>query len=152
MKITVYNGKRSSHVICKTNGQRLTVFPHSSVDIITDDEREIKFWQSQTQEVLTRYGLSISFDNEESNAVSVADGFVSPYAKQIAEQAQPQVKQQVKQIVEDSESNEGFYSEDELLQMDKEDLFNLCNNFGIKYRKNASVKTLVAQILEKAKA
>lgn len=149
MKITVYNGKRSNHIICKTNGQRLTVFPYSSVDIITDDEREIKFWQSQTQEVLSRYGLSVSFDVEESNSVSVADGFVSPYAKQIAEQSKPQVKQTAENK---SDSDNGFYSEDELLQMDKEDLFNLCNNFDIKYRKNASVKTLVAQILEATKA
>ena len=149
MKITVYNEKRTSHVICKTNGQRLTVFPYSSVSFITDDEREITFWKNQTTEVLSRYGLSVSFDVDESNNVSVADGFVSPYAKQIAEQAKPQAKQAVD---EKSDSDNGFYSESELLQMDKEDLFNLCNNFDIKYRKNASVKTLVAQILEATKA
>ena len=149
MKITVYNEKRTSHVICKTNGQRLTVFPYSSVSFITDDEREITFWKNQTTEVLSRYGLSVSFDVDESNNVSVADGFVSPYAKQIAEQAKPQAKQVVDVK---SDSDNGFYSESELLQMDKEDLFNLCNNFDIKYRKNASVKTLVAQILEATKA
>lgn len=149
MKITVYNEKRTSHVICKTNGQRLTVFPYSSVSFITDDEREITFWKNQTTEVLSRYGLSVSFDVDESNNVSVADGFVSPYAKQIAEQAKPQAKQAVDVK---SDSDNGFYSENELLQMDKEDLFNLCNNFDIKYRKNASVKTLVAQILEATKA
>jgi hypothetical protein len=149
MKITVYNEKRTSHVICKTNGQRLTVFPYSSVSFITDDEREITFWKNQTTEVLSRYGLSVSFDVDESNNVSVADGFVSPYAKQIAEQAKPQAKQAVDVK---SDSDNGFYSESELLQMDKEDLFNLCNNFDIKYRKNASVKTLVAQILEATKA
>ena len=34
------------------------------------------------------------------------------------------------------------------MKMDKEDLFNICDNFGIKYKRNNSVKTLVGLILE----
>ena len=149
MKITVYNHKRSSHVISKTNGQRLNIFPYSHVEFITDDEREIKYWKGLTKEALSKYGLSVSFGDDDSNNVSVADGFVSPYAKQIAEQYSNKPNESTTQ---ESEEDNGFYSKEELMQMDKEDLFNLCNNFGIKYRKNASVKALVAQILEKAKA
>ena len=49
----------------------------------------------------------------------------------------------IKSIAGDSDSK---YTEENLLKLSKEDLFNICDNFNIKYRKNNSVKTLVGLI------
>lgn len=168
MRIRVYNNNRSSHMISKTNGQRIMIYPKSYIDIETDDDREIRYWEKMVDVAPDKYGLTITV-SESDSIVSVADGFVSPYTKKMAEQVFNQeqktdndpVTDSVQSSVADVETSSsvqenldpeytGFYSEEELLAMDKEDLYNLCNNFNIPFRKNASVKTLVSKILEAA--
>lgn len=161
MEIYIKNNKSSNHSICRMNGQKINIKPKDFVIIDTDNEQEIRYWSSVKQESMNKIGITVSTDertiqhyitnNNDShivsdtniNSLSITDNTVSPVARQIAE------SYQTKKPVEknsDTTNDNGYYTEDQLLEMDKEDLINICNNFSIKFRKNSSVKTLVALI------
>ena len=73
----------------------------------------------------------------------MVDGFASP----IVEEESKTVIQENTEV----KQNDNPYSEESLLQLDKEDLFNICDNFNIKYKRSNSVKTLVNLILGSGK-
>ena len=136
MKITVFNKNKTPYTISKTNGVKLNIPPLGSVSFITDDDREMEYWSSRTPEYLNKYGLAVKFDSEIWQEVSATNSCVSEYSyEQIVEQEQ--------------DVQTSGYTEDQLLKMDKEDLFNICKNFDIPFKRNNSVKTLVKMILEK---
>ena len=127
MKIVIKNAKATGHTICRATGQKIQIKPNSYITIDTDEENEIRYWNEISPDILKRSGLIVITDDVEI--------------------------QELESKEKENDSNEktksdGFYSEQELLNMDKEDLFNICNNFGISYKKNNSVKTLVKLILE----
>lgn len=161
MKIAVKNLNNSNHTICMITGQRVTIAPKDYTIINTDDDREITFWTNLSRQNVQRYGLKLITSEEEiykleckknngSYDTSIVDGFVSPVARNIASASKrpdttigDNTAEQV-----DNNSSSMKYAEEELLQMDKADLFNLCDNFNISYKKNNSVKTLVKLLLE----
>lgn len=136
MKITVFNKNKTFYTISKTNGVKLNIPPLGSVSFITDDDREMEYWSSRTPEYLNKYGLAVEFDSEIWQEVSATNSCVSEYGYE--------------QIVgQEQDVQTSGYTEDQLLKMDKEDLFNICKNFDIPFKRNNSVKTLVKMILEK---
>jgi hypothetical protein len=164
MKIGIKNNNTFIHTVCRVNGQKIYIQPKSYIIIDTDNDQEISYWKNLKPDVAKSVGIEVVIDNikkltansndnihtestndSENIDVSIVDNFVSPVAKQIAESIMP--KQDDKDVSEAKEDS-GFYTEEQLLQMPKEDLFNICDNFNIKYRKNNSVKTLVNLILE----
>lgn len=139
MKITVYNKKSESHLISKTNGVLLNIQPFDSVSFITSDDNEINYWRRIQPTSLDRYGLDIEFDDgiwEEGVSFLNPDSCVSTVPK--VDKEQPIVTEQTT-----------GYTEESLMQMDKEDLLNICKNFDIPAKRNNSVKTLVSLIMEK---
>jgi hypothetical protein len=157
MKITIKNNNNYIHTVCRTSGQKIMIKPNDFVVIDTDNEFEMNYWQNLKKDVAKKVGIEVFIgdavslrssnnntesakDNFEYTNISIVDDAVSPIAKQIAESLMPDNKE--------SESNsDSPYSEEQLLQMPKDDLINICNNFNIRYRKNSSVKTLVKLIL-----
>ena len=140
MKITVYNKKSESHLISKTNGVLLNIQPFDSVSFITSDDNEINYWRRIQPTSLDRYGLDIEFDDgiwEEGVSFLNPDSCVSTNVSKV-EKEQPIVTEQTT-----------GYTEESLMQMDKEDLLNICKNFDIPAKRNNSVKTLVRLIMEK---
>lgn len=131
MKIVIKNTKGTGHTICRATGQKVHINPNSFVILDTEEENEIRYWENINHYVLDRSGLVVITDDVEIQKLETSkdDRIKKP------------------DIVGES-NNEEFYSEQELLNMDKEDLFNICNNFNISYKKNNSVKTLVKLILE----
>lgn len=166
MKIAIKNMKNSNHSICTTDGQKIIIGPKNFTIINTDKEREISYWTNiQNSKALSDVGLYVITDEEiihklESEPdktldrmnnpskvytdVSVADGFVSPVAKEIASSTYK--KSDILDTI--SDTTDSKYSEEHLLAMSKEDLFNICDNFNIKYKRNNSVKTLVKLLIE----
>jgi len=155
MKIAVRNLKNSHHTISRINGQVINIEPNSFIILDTDDEAEVQYWLNCDKKVLKRCGLSVVTDDRQINSlassvgvsikkdVSVVDGFASPI-----------VEEESKTVIKEStnvEQTDNPYSEESLLKMDKEDLFNLCDNFNIKYKRSNSVKTLVNLILGSGK-
>ena len=150
MRFSVTNLKDSSHTICRTNGSKITIQPKSFVILDTDNESEINYWRNVDKNILKKCGLDVitsdkdidSLQYENSNVVkdvSVIDGFASPMAEQTFSESQ-----------ENSPDSKN-YSEENLLKLPKEDLFNICDNFNIKYKRSNSVKTLVNLILGSGK-
>lgn len=137
MKITIYNKKDTYHLISKTNGQRLNIPPRGSVSFITNNDNEINYWRALTPEALQKYELGVAFDNEVWN--DVIDSMNSCVSDVYEVEEQPITTKQTQ-----------GYTEEYLMSLDKEDLFNICKNFDIPYKRNNSVKTLVKLILEKA--
>ena len=152
MRIGILNNNNHTHTVCRTNGTKINISAKSFVIIDTDVEQEINYWTNLSKTITDKIGISVltnesdilslelnkhTFSNDmKYTDVSVVGDSVSPIAKEIAESTKKQL------------SDDYFYTKEELLQMDKEDLFNLCDNFNIKYRKNSSVKTLANLILE----
>ena len=152
MRIGIVNNNNHTHTVCRTNGTKINISAKSFVIIDTDVEQEINYWTNLSKTITDKIGISVltnesdilslelnkhTFSNDmKYTDVSVVGDSVSPIAKEIAESTKKQL------------SDDYFYTKEELLQMDKEDLFNLCDNFNIKYRKNSSVKTLANLILE----
>lgn len=136
MKITVINKNTESYTISKTNGTKLNIPPFGSVSFITDDDREMEYWTSRPKEYFNKYGLAVEFDSEIWQEVSATNSCVSEYSYEQA-------------VVEQKQDVQIGYTEEQLLKMDKEDLFNICKNFDIPFKRNNSVKTLVKMILEK---
>lgn len=151
MKFAVKNLKDTPHTICRFNGQKVKIQPKEIITVNTDDVNEYNYWKSLKQEQLNLYGLDVILDEDQilkannSNYVdaSIVDGFVSPIAKEIASSTKVKVEEEV-----NTNTSDDTYTEENLMKMDKEDLFNICDNFGIKYKRNNSVKTLVGLILE----
>ena len=155
MKLAVVNLKKIYHTICGMGGKITVIHPNSYhiIDSI-DSEREYKIWSTMAETTLQKYGLRVILDEQEicsldsgisdtaNKDVSITDGFVSPVAKAIADSILPERKDSGKT------DDTGSFKESDLLQMDKEDLFNLCDNFNIKYKRNNSVKTLVNLLIE----
>lgn len=155
MKLAIVNLKNTDHTICG-NGGRITVIHPNSYHIVDSiySEREYKIWSTMQESVLQKYGLRVVLDEHEicsldsgisdtaNKDVSITDGFVSPVAKAIADSILPEHKDS------DKTDDTGSFKESDLLQMDKEDLFNICDNFNIKYKRNNSVKTLVNLLIE----
>lgn len=131
MKIVIKNARATGHTICRATGQRVHIAPNSYIIIDTDEENEIRYWCDINPNILEKFGLIVITDDVEIQELESK-------SKEDAQQDDTSVCIQ----------KDGFYSEQELLNMDKEDLFNICNNFGISYKKNNSVKTLVKIILE----
>lgn len=155
MKIAVRNLKNSHHTISRINGQIIDIDANNFVILDTDDEMEIQYWLNCNKSVLKRCGLAVVTDDRQIDSlassvgvpikkdVSVVDGFASPI-----------VEEESKTINKESTNVEQYdnsYSEENLMKMDKEDLFNICNNFNIKYKRSNSVKTLVNLILGSGK-
>lgn len=153
MRIAVVNRNNFNHTICRTSGQKIVILPKNYIILDTDNEQEINYWTSLKEDIANKIGIKVltnesdiialetgrhtqNADSMKYTEVSVVGDSVSPIAKEIAESTK-------KQLPDDY-----FYTKEELLQMDKEDLINICNNFNIKYRKNSSVKTLANLILE----
>lgn len=164
MKIGIKNNNTFIHTVCRISGQKIYIQPKSYIIIDTDNDQEINYWKNLKPDVAKSVGIEVVIDNikkltasgddtihtestndSENINVSIVDNFVSPVAKQIAESIMP--KRNTENVSEAKEDN-GFYTKEQLLQMPKEDLFNICDNFNINYRKNNSVKTLVNLILE----
>lgn len=151
MKFAVKNLKDTPHTICRFNGQKVKIQPKEIITVNTDDVNEYNYWKSLKREQLNLYGLDVILDEDQilkannSNYVdaSIVDGFVSPIAKEIASSTKVKVEEEV-----NTNTSDDTYTEENLMKMDKEDLFNICDNFGIKYKRNNSVKTLVGLILE----
>lgn len=153
MKLAIQNMKSSTHSICRTNGLKLAIPPGKYIIFDTEDEREFYYWSQLNYSVADRIGIKIISNETDINnipmeliyiksntcdTVSILDKSVSPVAEQIAKQTF---------VHDEPTKNNGSYTEEELLQMDKEHLMNICDNFGISYKKNNSVKTLVTLIL-----
>ena len=157
MKLAIVNLKDTDHTICLATGQRVVIGPkkYHLVDS-SESERDYSIWFNMSPENVARYGLKVVTDEIEIcgldsgtsdtdyKDVSIVDGFVSPVAKEIADS----VKVKPEKTETDKPDDTGSFKESELLEMDKEDLFNLCDNFNIKYKKNNSVKTLVNLLIE----
>lgn len=162
MKIAVVNLKDTDHTICTTTGSKIVIRPNNYTILECETDRDISFWTGLSDETLNRYGLKVVVDEKDILELdsrlsdilykdsSIADGFVSPVAKQIADSIQAGIKKETESepTKEESTDDIGCYKESELLQMNKEDLFNLCDNFNIKYKRNNSVKTLVNLLKE----
>lgn len=153
MKVAVKNIRNSNHTICRVNGEKLLINPRGFVVFDVDSERETAYWTAMSNRDTSSYGLEIITDTSkiyelESGAFnnsSIVDNFVSPIAREIAETTK--VSKPDTGCEEIDNTNQEF-TEEKLLQMDKEDLFNLCDNFSIKYKRNNSVKTLVKLLVE----
>lgn len=155
MRFAVKNLKNTYHTISRTCGTEITIDPESFVIFDTDDDTEIQFWLNCDGKVLSRCGLQvITRDNDIDSLassvgvsikkdVSVVDGFASPMVEQEMKLAT------IKEVSETDKTPE--YTEEGLSKLDKEDLFNICDNFGIKYKRSNSVKTLVNLILGSGK-
>lgn len=159
MKIAVVNLKDTDHTICTTTGSKIVIRPNNYTILECETDRDISFWTGLSDETLNRYGLKVVVDEKDileldsrlSDIIykdsSIADGFVSPVAKQIADSIQAGIK--VESDPEESKEDEvRYYKESELLEMNKEELFNLCDSLNIKYKRNNSVKTLVNLLKE----
>jgi hypothetical protein len=152
MRIGIKNNNNFVHTVCRTNGTKMQIPAKGYIVIDTDNEQEISYWTNINKSVTDKIGievltndldivsLEISHNNIKSD-VSIVDSAASPVARQIAESTYSNNNNS------DSVSKDNFYTKEQLLDMDKEDLINICNNFNIKYRKNSSVKTLVKLIL-----
>ena len=103
----------------------------------TNNDNEINYWRALTPEALQKYELGVAFDNEVWN--DVIDSMNSCVSDVYEVEEQPITTKQTQ-----------GYTEEYLMSLDKEDLFNICKNFDIPYKRNNSVKTLVKLILEKA--
>lgn len=158
MRIAIKNNNNYIHTVCRTTGAKISIEPYKFVVIDTDSEHEISYWCSLKPENLTKIGISV-YTNEsdimrleagdtisDNRIISVIDGSVSPSNNTLIAEEPEIVVEDIGTVKELPENY--YYSKEELLQMDKEDLINICNNFNIKYRKNSSVKTLVKLILE----
>ena len=131
MKIVIKNARATGHTICRATGQRVHIAPNSYIIIDTDEENEIRYWCDINPNILEKFGLIVITDDVE--------------IQELESKSKEDMKHDDASVCT---QKDGFYSEQELLSMDKEDLFNICNNFGISYKKNNSVKTLVKMILE----
>lgn len=163
MRIAIKNNNDYCHTICRTNGQTIIISPKDFVIFSTDNEQEISYWTSLKDSVLNRCGLTVFSEDSDINAlianskhisnanltdtsdgyVSVLDSVESPIIRQIIRQAGLEPKKKD----ESESSNEPYYTEEILLQLSKEDLQYLCDNFNIKYKKYNSKSTLIKLIL-----
>lgn len=149
MRFAIKNLKNNYHTISRLNGSTISIEPNSFVVIDTDDDTEIQYWLNCNKQILKKSGLSVITNDKEIDSlalnkgisirkdISVVDGFASPVVEQEMKDNKP--------------VNTDNYSQEHLLSMDKEDLFNICENFGIKYKRSNSVKTLVNLILGSGK-
>lgn len=126
MKILIKNDRDIFHTITRINGMALELKPNGYTVLDVSNE-EFSFWTNLNKSVLLECGLSV-YSNE------------SDIKKVMSE-----TNELEQEYVIDEEN---FYTEDQLLSMSKEDLFNLCDDLNIKYRKNNSVKTLVKLLLD----
>lgn len=161
MRFAIKNIKKNNHTICRTTGQTLTIEPKSFIIFDTDNQREIDYWTKLDVNIQKRCGLEVVTDEKvirflerqikqkptktkpeerEYTDVSIMDNSVSPIAQQIA-------NSYIKSEEKVEQETESEYTKEYLSELSKEDLFNICENFGIKYRRNSSVKTLVSLIL-----
>lgn len=141
MKIIIQNRKTTPHVMCTVeNFTRIIIPPNSYITLDTDNEREIDYWTNLKPSYLSSVGLAVGIDSIpiESNVVSDVSESDSTHNDKVTTDVKSA------EFVE----HESGYDEKSLSQMEKEDLFVICDNFGIKYKKNNSKQTLVKLILE----
>lgn len=165
MKFAIKNLKNVPHNICRTTGQRLEIRPNDFIIFDTDNDREIKYWTGLKDSIRDSLGIQVITSSVEIRSlekrmtlqktknfveytdVSIVDGSISPIAQQIVDSIT--VNEPIEpDSDEPTDCGEKPYSEEQLLQMNKDDLVEICNNLNIKHRKNSSVKTLVKLILE----
>lgn len=152
MRFAVKNLKNKEHTICRTTGIQMTIQPLSYVIIDTDNDQEIQFWLNIKKEVLDRCGLDVLTSEKDIYKLEVASGITSTNVSVVDGFASPMVNEITKEMNNGSKDNvDDNYSEENLLKLPKEDLFNICENFGIKYKRSNSVKTLVKLILGSGK-
>lgn len=151
MRIGIKNNNNFVHTVCRTTGQKMIIQPKSFIIIDTENEQEINYWTNIKKDVTDKIGIAVLLNETDisklSNEsryytdVSVVDNAVSPVAKEIADSIK-------KTVPETQQKQENFqYTEEQLTNMSKEELINICNKLNIKFRKNSSVKTLVNLIL-----
>lgn len=151
MRFAVKNIKDTKHMICRFSGSKVILQPGEIQIFDTEDEKEFNYWNDLPDAKLQMYGLEVITDEaqiEKSSAThdtSIVDGFVSPIAREIAEST---LKSEEQVIPSSTSSDNNEYTEESLSQMSKEELFAICDERGIKYKRNNSVKTLVGLILE----
>ena len=153
MRIGIKNNNNFVHTVCRTTGQQMVINPKSFIVIDTDNEQEINYWTKLRKEVTDRIGITVVLDERDISKltnetryytdVSVVDGAVSPVAKQIADSIMNDIPKEEPKQLQESIS----YTEEQLSNMTKEELFKICTDRNIKYKKNNSVKTLVNLIL-----
>lgn len=150
MKIGIKNNKTESHTICSAaTGARFIITPGNYIIIDTDSEREINYWTNLKPEVLHRVGLTVYTEDTLDQLTSCPS---ISYTVQDNQSEQTSFIGGMKEVPEpqatETPDTQGHgFTEEGLLQMEKEDLFSICDNFGIKYKRNNSKKTLVSLIL-----
>ena len=126
MKILIKNNRDIFHTITRINGKPLELEPNA-YKILDVSDKEFAFWTNLNESVLSTCGISVYSDESDiKTTISESNDLSQEY------------------VIND----ENFYTEDQLLSMRKEDLFDLCDNFNIKYKRNNSVKTLVKLLLD----
>ena len=155
MRIAIVNNKNFDHTICTMSGEKIVIKKHDYIILDADDDNgETDYWISLKQNVLSKYGIDVIYDelsienliltrgttnyfNKSQSSVSVIDGSDSPV-----------IKEMQSKLLKSDNAQKITYTEDELLNMDKESLMTILDNNNIKYRKNNTVKTLAKLILE----
>lgn len=126
MKILIKNDRDIFHTITRINGKALELKPNEYKILDVSDE-EFSFLNDLNKSVLIECGISVySNESDIKKVMSEENNLEQEY------------------VIDE----ENFYTEDQLLSMSKEDLFDLCDDLNIKYRKNNSVKTLVKMLLD----
>jgi len=165
MKIAILNKRNAEHCICRLTGEQINIEPNGFYILDTQEDREINYWLHLNNNVLNRCGLEISIDdeyikklkntnqntgNKTPTDVSIVDNELSPIVQEIAKITyvkEGKTEEEVPVSQTDTSTSEPEFTEEELLNKSKEELCQLCDNFNISYRKNASVKTLVNLII-----
>lgn len=147
MNIQIKNTKDTPHTICTVeSGTRLVIPPKSYIEIDTDDDREVGYWSCLKPSYLARIGLAISIDGIPTATETVTETY-SVVPNPVIEVDPVTTDTEINTKQSDELEHEAGYSRDELSQMEREDLFNICDNFNIKYKKNNSKNTLIDLIL-----
>lgn len=165
MEIVILNKRNTEHCICRLTGEQINIKPNGFYILNTQDDREINYWLHLNNNVLNRCGLEISINDEyiknlkrtDQNTgakaptdVSIVDNGLSPMVQELAKITYAKGDEMEEDVsVSDTitSTTEPEFTEEELLNKSKEELCQLCDNFNISYRKNASVKTLVNLII-----
>ena len=151
MRFAIKNLKNNDHTICRTNGITINIKANGFIVLDTDNEYEIDYWMNIDKRVLDRCGLAIITNDREIDSLEISDDeTVVENVDGVSSSANSITNDDTVNDEKTTSINTG-YSEEELSKLAKEDLFNICENFGIKYKKNNSVKTLVKTILESGK-
>ena len=157
MKIGIRNNKDTTHTICSVqSGARFIITPHNFIIIDTHDEREINYWTNLKPEILDKIGISVFVEDEISKLQSSQCQPIYYSVQDVCENINlgsivrdiPEQQEQPEQSNDTAQTEpKDSLTEESLLQMEKDDLFIICDKLNIKYKKNNSKQTLVNLIL-----